>query len=66
MEPTSQTMCRLVGTQSFLGGAREVADRKVVGVAQLADGVQRLMNIPADEVNDELQRIASLRGDEAR
>ena len=51
-----------IGWQAIvLGGAREVADRKVVVAAQLADRVQRLIDV-ADEVNDELERVAPLRG----
>ena len=44
-----------------LGWARKVADRKVVVAVQLAHRVQRLIDV-ADEVNDELERIAPLRG----
>jgi hypothetical protein len=45
------------GHAIVLGGAREIADRKVVVAAQLADRVQGLMNV-ADKVNDELERVA--------
>jgi hypothetical protein len=44
-----------------LGRARKVADRKVVVAVQFAHRVQRLIDV-ADEVDDELERIAPLRG----